>query len=127
FTTDTLNDLRGAGWVHCALVVPSGATVSQLTAYLNGQPATPVIEPANSGNTLIQTGTENDVTLGRMADNSALRSFAGRLDDVRIYSRALDADEVSAIAAETSVHNHRNQWRHRNGGGSSTDTSYWSI
>jgi hypothetical protein len=47
------------------------------------------------------------------------------IDDVRIYPRALDATEVSALANETPERNLRNQWFFRHSGNPSPDTGAW--
>ena len=120
-TTPPRSDLRGTRWVHCALVVPANATVSQITAYLDGVPATPALEPANSGTVAINTGNANDVTIGRIADATAARAFGGVIDDVRIFPEALDAARIATLAAETPDQNHRSSWHFRYTGNSSPD------
>ena len=65
FTTPTRGDLRGAGWVHCAVVVPANATVSQIKGYLDGQLATATLEPSAAGATLVNTTALYDVAIGR--------------------------------------------------------------
>ena len=125
FNTASLTDLRGAGWVHCAVVVPAGATVSQIQGYLNGQAASISIEPANAGNTPINTGAANDITIGDISDGGAGRTFAGMLDDVRIYSRALTGAEIAAMAAETAAESQRNPWFFRHSGNAHPDSAAW--
>lgn len=127
FTTATRSDLRGAGWVHCAIVMPANATVSQILGYIDGVAGTAVIEPAGSGATAINTGSVNDVAIGRISDGTAARAFGGLIDDVRIYPRALDAAEIIALANETPEQNRRNQWHFRHNGNPSPDTSAWDA
>lgn len=127
FTTATRSDLRGAGWVHCAIVVPANATVSQILGYIDGTAATPALEPAGAGGTVINTGSVNDIAIGRISDATAARAFGGLIDDVRIYTRALDASEIAALAIETPDQNRRNQWHFRHSGNPSPDTSAWDA
>lgn len=125
FTTPARSDLRGAGWVHCAIVVPAGATVSQVQGYIDGVLATQTIEPTNSGGVAINTSSVNDVAIGRISDATGARAFGGLIDDVRIYPRALDASEIAELANETPEQNLRNQWHFRHTGDPSPDTSAW--
>lgn len=126
FTTASRGDLRGAGWVHCAIVVPENATVSQVTAYIDGEPATATFEPAGSGGVTIATSLLNDITLGRMADGTAARALNGRLDDVRIHDRALGAEEIAALASRSTGQNARDQWFFRHSGNDSPGDGDWS-
>lgn len=125
FSTPTRTDLRGAGWVHCAIVVPANATVSQVKGYIDGIAATSTLEPSTSGNTAINTTQLHDITLGRMADGTAARALRGLLDDVRIYPRALDASEIAAIAATNPDGNQANLWHHRHSGNPHPDAAQW--
>lgn len=125
FTTATRSDLRGAGWVHCAIVMPAGATTSQILGYIDGVAADSALEPNTSGGTAINTATTNDLAIARISDATNARAFGGLIDDVRIYPRALDAAEISALASETAERNQRNQWFFRHSGNPSPDTSSW--
>ncbi len=100
FETASRSDLRGAGWMHCAIVVPQDATVSQILAYLDGDLATNTLEPSNSGNIAINTGVLSDITIGNWATDAG-RPFRGILDDVRIYPRELTAGEITSLASQT--------------------------
>jgi len=124
FSTPSRSDLRGAGWVHCAIVMPAGATVSQVLGYLDGVAATGT---ATSGTTAINTGNTNDVSLGRIADSTASRVLAGKLDDVRIYPRALSAAEVAALASQTPDQNLQSQWFYRYSGNESPALADWQA
>ena len=80
-------------WFHVA------ATLSETTAtlYLDGAVVNEqalTVSPAFDDNSLY-IGADLDLQL---VDNF----FAGRMDDVRIYGRALDADEVAAVMAGES-------------------------
>ncbi len=74
-------------WSHVAVVM-SGTTV---THYLNGV--------ANGSGTLSTTiaDTGGALRIGSRADDVTM--FKGVMDDVRIYNRALNADEISRIKA----------------------------
>ena len=101
FSTATVTDVRGAGWIHCAVVIPAGAQINDVLGYLNGAPATGAYVGGQPGTTAINTSSGGDITIGNIHDGSALRCFAGRLDDVRIYLRALTAEDIAALYAET--------------------------
>lgn len=125
FTTATRSDLRGAGWVHCAVVVPENATMAQVLGYLDGQPATGTYEGGAASSTAVDTLSQNDVTLGRMADGTAGRAFAGKLDDIRIYPRALSPAEIAALAARTPDEDQRSLWFLKNLGLAEPQSADW--
>jgi hypothetical protein len=61
-----------------------------LRVYLNGRV---VAEAANLRGKI----TPTDLSLRLGADSQGQSRFAGRLDDVRIYGRALSAEEISVL------------------------------
>jgi len=126
FTTPSRSDLRGAGWVHCAIVMSAGATVSQVLAYLDGMPGTPQIEPAGSGPTAINTNSINDVHIGNWASDNS-RPFRGLIDDVRIYHRALTAAEIAALTALTPDQTLANAWHFRHTGNDLPSFADWQA
>lgn len=88
--TSNLASISGAAaagiWAH--LVLTSDGTTTQL--YLNGVAAG-------------TTGTTNFSTLGApayIASNNGTNDFAGTLDDVRWYNRALSASEIFALYSQ---------------------------
>lgn len=126
FTTASRSDLRGVGWVHCAIVVPTSGTVSQIQGYIDGVLATTSMEPANSSTVAINTTPTNDIAIGRISDGTAARGFGGLIDDVRIYPRALDAAEVAALASATANADLRNRWFFRHSGNPSPTPADWN-
>jgi hypothetical protein len=76
-------------WYHVAATYDGGA----MRLFLNG---TEVGVAAKSG--VIDTGSTVPVNLGRNPDGS--NYMHGALDDLRIFSRALSAQEIAGIAAE---------------------------
>lgn len=127
FTTPAHGDLRGKGWVHCAVVVPANARVNQIQGYLDGQPATATLEPAAAGATLVNTSALQDIAIGRTGQSSQQRTIHGLMDDVRIYPRALTASEIAAIAAQTPDQHVANLWYHSYTGDDQAGTSEWSA
>ncbi len=84
----------GAGWTHLAAVYNG----TDIRLYVNGaSAATPV---AATGN-IVFTG----VTQLRIGNRSEAESqtFPGSVDEVRIYSRALTAEDVAAVVAFTGT------------------------
>ena len=127
FETPSRIDLRGAGWVHCAIVVPAGATVSQIRGYLDGVLATITLEPTSSGTVAINTTSANDIALGRIADATAGRALAGSLDDVRIYPTELSAAQIAALAAQSSNANYQSRWHYLHTGDAAPTNSDWAA
>lgn len=127
FTTPGRSDLRGAGWVHCAIVVPSGASVSQIQGYLDGVPATATLEPTGAGATLINTSAIHDVAIGRTGDSTQQRTLNGLMDDVRIYPRALTAAEIAALANQTPNQNLADLWYHSYTGNDQPTPGQWAT
>lgn len=81
--------LTAGQWVHLAGVYEPGTA---LRIYVNG-----VLN--NSNTTAIPSSQYNNslnVNIGRRPDNSCY--FDGKIDEVRVYNRALSASEISAIA-----------------------------
>lgn len=75
-------------WHHLAYV----ATASLQTIYIDG------IQQGTSTSTLVWDAS--DILIGADRSGGAALDFAdGRIDDVRIYGRALSAPEISALAA----------------------------
>ena len=126
FTTPGRSDLRGAGWVHCAIVIPEGATVSQILGYIDGVPATPQISPEGSGGTAINTSPANDINIGNWTSNDS-RQFRGVIDDVRIYNRALTAAEIAALASLTPDRALANAWHYRHTGNDLPGSADWRV
>ncbi|MCU0748605.1 MAG: sulfatase-like hydrolase/transferase [Akkermansiaceae bacterium] len=127
FTTPTRGDLRGKGWVHCAVVVPANATVAQVQGYLDGQAATATLEPSAAGATLINTSALYDITIGRTGQSDQPRTLNGLMDDVRIYPRALSATEIAALASQTPDANLADLWYHSYTGIDQPTSGNWAA
>jgi len=85
-------------WHHVALVFPSDGTpnVTDCLLYVDGS-----LEPVSAQQSrAINTNMGADVRIGQDHSN---RYFNGLIDDVRIYSRALTAAEIEALAARKTV------------------------
>ena len=82
-----LNDNQ---WHHVCAVLPAGATdIDQTLLYVDGQLETIVTTSSRT----INTGSLEDFKIG--SDNSIY--FEGVIDDVRLYSRALSAQEINDL------------------------------
>lgn len=127
FTTPARGDLRGKGWVHCAIVVPVNARVNQILGYLDGQLATATLEPSAAGATLVNTASLHDITIGRTGQSSQQRSINGLMDDIRIYSRALTATEIAALASQTPDQNLADLWYHSYTGNDQPAPGDWAA
>ena len=92
FATGTQAISTGA-WQHVAVVMNRART--SLTYYLNG-----VAETITYDATTFDTGKQSDTIGTRLAGTD--NYFDGKIDDVRIYNRALSAADVAALYAVTA-------------------------
>ncbi len=79
-----LSELPMKKWVHLAAVFKR----PQITTYVNGK-------KVGSARWDYPVGQSGDIQLGRWSGST---SHAGLIDEVRIYRRSLDAEEVAALA-----------------------------
>lgn len=87
-------------WHHCAVVVDPtiGTTIGDVQFYIDG-----VLDPLTfSGRTEINTTTTNPVLIGA-SPGIANRELTGRMDDIRIYNRALSPEEVKNLITQIDV------------------------
>ena len=87
-------------WHHCAVVLnPTiGTTVGDLQFYIDG-----ALDTLSAvGGTPINSSTANNVRIGA-SQGIANRSLTGKMDDIRIYTRALSASEISDLAAPLDI------------------------
>ena len=96
FLYQTPASVAGSGWYHLALV---GHSNNDLDVYINGTVAhsgagvTDDGQNSNYENSLIGAGHPH-----QLAPEVNYKFFAGSIDDVRIYNRALSAEEVAQFA-----------------------------
>jgi arylsulfatase A-like enzyme len=82
-------------WVHVAIVVPDGATLTnQVLLYLNGSPVSGV---QGDGGPQTLSSSSSVVVLGGDYPGGGATNLDGRLDDVRIYNSALSSIEIQAL------------------------------
>ncbi|MEM8910529.1 MAG: LamG-like jellyroll fold domain-containing protein, partial [Planctomycetota bacterium] len=84
--------IAGTGWRHVAVAIDS--LTNTQTLYLDGE----VVAQANEANGITDSFSGNHVYLG--SNNGATNFFEGKIDEARIYTRALAADEIQALVAE---------------------------
>jgi hypothetical protein len=82
----------GTGWHHFAFVVNPGA--SSEAFYVDG---VPVAAGANNTAILYNTGCGGNTYIGIHGNGDGLFPFKGKIDDARVYTRALSADEVYGL------------------------------
>jgi hypothetical protein len=87
-------------WHHCAVVLnPTiGTTVGDLQFYIDGALDTLSVV----GGTPINSSTANNVRIGA-SQGIANRSLTGKMDDIRIYTRALSASEINDLVAPLDI------------------------
>jgi hypothetical protein len=77
-------------WIHVVSVLPRGATNTlSIILYLNGH-----LENLQITHRTIDTGDDFPVKIGSGMSSTV---YKGLIDDVRIYDRALSAEEVQAL------------------------------
>lgn len=70
-----------------------GTTIGEILFYIDGE-----LDPlTGSGPTEINTTTNNPVRIGT-SNSFPGRALTGKMDEIRIYERALTADEIAALA-----------------------------
>ena len=90
--------VNDSGWHHVAVMVQASATISypDVILYVDGIDDT----RASTDPDVFNLTADQDVRIGsRPASND--RFFMGLLDDVRIYDRALTAEEIAWLAGRT--------------------------
>jgi hypothetical protein len=89
-TVGTQETLPAGQWTHVAVTFAQGA----LRVYFNGRV---VAEAANLRGQI----TPTDLSLRLGADSQGQSRFVGRMDEVRIYRRALTAEEINGLVGST--------------------------
>ena len=80
-------------WVHVATVLPEGASSpADVQLYVNGVRETGAV---TAGTINTKAGASM-----RIGANETGQYFTGLIDDVRVYDRALTAEEIAGIAGE---------------------------
>ncbi|MGB7329407.1 MAG: LamG-like jellyroll fold domain-containing protein, partial [Rubripirellula sp.] len=84
--------LIGTGWRHVAVSIDAA---NAMTIYIDGQ-AVQTAMPVGA----IDYDNSPDTYIGRAGDGGGGFDFDGKIDEARIYSRALTADEIAALATD---------------------------
>ncbi|MDT8301133.1 MAG: LamG-like jellyroll fold domain-containing protein [Sedimentisphaerales bacterium] len=88
-------DLVDGEWHHVAAVLEDDGSpdVSEIKLYVDGK-----LDPIDPGGTprLMNTSSGGEFRIGYDLNNTG-RTFDGMIDDVRIYDRALSADDIQAL------------------------------
>lgn len=103
--TSATGVLSAGAWYHLCGTKTSGAIDTTTTLYVNGQSVP--ISAASSNTPSIAT---TDGSIGQFISSGSY--FNGKIDDVRVYSRALSADEISTLynAKSGKLATSRNQY-----------------
>jgi hypothetical protein len=88
----TINDIADGNWHHIAAVADSNDSTEPIRIYVDGVKENITID-FNLGSWPTIDNTD-DLLIGCIKDSSY---FNGRIDDVRIYNRVLDANEVNLL------------------------------
>ncbi|MEM6471421.1 MAG: LamG-like jellyroll fold domain-containing protein, partial [Planctomycetota bacterium] len=87
--------LEGTGWRHIAYTIDTTNNVQRF--YVDGEL---VAEGSETDNISYDFGSTT--TIGAHGTGNANYDFNGSIDDARVYSRALSAEEIAALAADQS-------------------------
>lgn len=81
-------------WHHCTVIFNPvlGTTIGDALFYVDGNLDALTVQ----GGTTVNTGASNGVRIGG-ARTFAARAVTGKMDDIRIYDRALSEDEIRAL------------------------------
>ncbi|WP_372722763.1 DUF4347 domain-containing protein, partial [Novipirellula sp.] len=85
--------IEGTGWHHVAFTFDDVNNRQQL--YIDGQR----VAQSNSTSSIVYDDYSK-TTIGYHANGSTIYDFDGLIDEARIYSRALSADEIANLAAD---------------------------
>ncbi len=91
---DTATDLISTDWIHVALTISESLTAKM---YLNA-----VERASDTGLTEVTAVASNPVNIGKRGGVDNDRFFAGAIDDMRIYNRALTAAEIYQILSPST-------------------------
>ena len=82
--------LAGAGWHHFAATLNAG---DALKLYINGNE----VATASAPGTINYSGQGTTTRIGSHGNTNTTFDFDGRIDDVRIYDRAMTPEEVFGL------------------------------
>ncbi|WP_075086540.1 tandem-95 repeat protein [Mariniblastus fucicola] len=85
--------IAGTGWRHVAVTFDDATDTQQI--YLDGA----LVASGNDASSIAYDQGSTTV-IGGHGDDSSAYDFAGQIDDARIYSRALAAEEIAALATD---------------------------
>ena len=90
----TATDVNDGNWHHIMLTF-SGTKTDDVTMYMDGVS----LSESSIDSETINSGTTQDVEIGRLgaAASSPTQYFIGSIDEVKMYARALTADQVNQI------------------------------
>jgi hypothetical protein len=92
------NTLTAGRWYHLAVTYDGSRVAAGITLHIDGQPAKLIVD-----HDFINQTFDADEPLRLGAGGGKSGHFAGLLDDVRIYTRQLNATEISILATPQSI------------------------
>lgn len=94
---NSTSNINTGNWVHCAVVVAGSTQGSSIKVYVNGEEE----GSGTANNTAIVAASSESLCLGgRILSGSQSTFLNGSLDQVRIYSSALSASQVTQLYNE---------------------------
>ena len=91
--------LNDGNWHHVAVVLQDDGSVNlnEIQLYVDGEQENTIIDTFGEPSPDINTGSENDVLIGRQFVDDNPNYFDGLLDDIRIYDIALSGAEIKVM------------------------------
>jgi len=86
--------LNDGEWHHIAATNDEGASIDEITFYVDGQ----LDGQSGVGGTGVLNTASTTVVLGNSGHAPATYGFDGAMDEVRLYDRVLTADEIALLA-----------------------------
>jgi hypothetical protein len=94
-SASTNQTFAGAGWLHVAATFDDDGNALKL--YVNGLEAA----STSTSQSIVYTGLGANTVIGRHGNGSTTFDFTGKIDDVRVYTRALCPEEILRIYNES--------------------------
>jgi hypothetical protein len=93
------NSIALNAWQHVTVTWDGGASASGVHIYVNGREVSYATSTSGTGSRV--NDALEELKIGN--DKSAARTFDGRIDEVRVWGRALSASEVAAMAQSSTI------------------------
>ncbi len=104
FRLQTKEAVQAMGWHHLTVTYSGSRLASGVEVFIDGKQAQYTVEQDNLFRPFRNNGKPFAEALRIGGGGGPGRRFLGRIDDVRIYDRVLDGEEILALALGKSIH-----------------------